>query len=118
MIERVYDVVVIGGGTAGVIAAVQSGRIGAKTLIVEKSGVFGGTITNGGVNFPGLFHAWGKQVISGIGWEIVSRCVREAGEILPDFSDYQRPHNLLQIRVNPFIYAALCDEFLVDAGVA
>jgi hypothetical protein len=117
MIERVYDVVVLGGGTAGVIAAAQAGRIGAKTLIVEKSGVFGGTITNGGVNFPGLFHAWGKQVISGIGWELVSRCVREAGEFLPDFSDYQRPHNLLQIRVNPFIYTALCDEFLVDAGV-
>ena len=31
-----YDVIVIGGGTAGVVAAVQAGRAGAKTLLVEK----------------------------------------------------------------------------------
>jgi len=28
-----YDVIVIGGGTAGVIAAIQSGRAGAKTFL-------------------------------------------------------------------------------------
>ena len=33
-----YDVVVIGGGTAGVVAAVQAGRSGARTLLVEKIG--------------------------------------------------------------------------------
>lgn len=31
-----YDVVVVGGGTAGVIAAVQAGREGVKTLLIEK----------------------------------------------------------------------------------
>ncbi len=112
-----YDVIVIGGGTAGVVAAIQAGWAGVKTLIVEKTGMFGGTMTNGGVNFPGLFHAWGKQVIAGIGWELVTQCVEETGGALPDFTDYQRPHWQLQIRVNPFVYAALCDEFLMDARV-
>jgi len=112
-----YDVIVIGGGTAGVVSAVQAGRTGARTLLVEKTGMLGGTTTIGGVNFPGLFHAWGRQVIAGIGWELVTRCVAETGGTLPDFADYQRPHWQLQIRVNRFVYAALCDEAVVDAGV-
>ncbi len=78
--------------------------------------MLGGTITNGGVNFPGLFHAWGKQVIAGIGWELVTKAVTETGGTLPDFTDYKRPHPNLQVRVNAFIYAALCDEAAVDAG--
>ncbi len=112
-----YDVVVIGGGTAGVVAAVQAGRAGARTLLVEKTGMLGGTTTVGGVNFPGLFHAWGRQVIAGIGWELVTRCVTQAGGTLPDFADYERPHWQLQIRVDRFVYTALCDETVVDAGV-
>ncbi len=112
-----YDVIVIGGGTAGAIAAIQAGRAGAKTLLIEKTGMLGGTTTNGGVNFPGLFHAWGRQVIAGIGWELVSRSVAEAGDTLPDFTDYKRGHWLLQVRVNAFLYAALADETAVAAGV-
>lgn len=111
-----YDVMVIGGGTAGVVAAVQAGRAGARALLVEKTGMLGGTTTTGGVNYPGLFHAWGQQVIAGIGWELVSRCVEETGGSLPDFANFRRAHNLLQVRVNPFVYAALCDAAVVAAG--
>jgi len=114
---RRYDVIVLGGGTAGVVAAIQAGRAGARTLLVEKTGMLGGTMTNGGVNFPGLFHAWGRQVIAGIGWELVSRCVAEAGATLPDFTDYRRPHWQLHVRVDAFLYAALCDEAVLAAGV-
>lgn len=115
--DKDFDVVVFGGGSAGVVAAIQSARAGAKTLLVEKTGLFGGTTTNGGVNFPGLFHAWGQQVIAGIGWELISRCVEEAGTSMPDFTDYNRPHWQLQIRVDRFLFSALSDEMLVDAGV-
>lgn len=112
-----YSAVVIGGGTAGVVAAVQLGRAGARTLLIEKNGILGGTMTVGGVSLPGLFHAWGEQVVAGIGWELVSRCVSEDGGALPDFSDYRRPHYLLQIPINPWLYAALCDDALLEAGV-
>jgi hypothetical protein len=116
--EHRYDVIVVGGGTAGVVAAIQAGRAGARTLLVEKTGILGGTITNGGVNFPGLFHAWGRQVIAGIGWELVTRTVEEGGGKLPDFKEYKgRHHSCLQVPVNGFLYAALCDEAVVDAGV-
>jgi len=58
------DVLVIGGGTAGTIAAIQAARAGAATALIERGGQLGGTATVGGVAFPGLFHAWGKQIIS------------------------------------------------------
>ena len=59
------DVLVIGGGTAGVIAAIQAGRFGARTMVIENGSQLGGTTTTGGVSFPGIFHAWGKQIIGG-----------------------------------------------------
>ena len=111
-----FDVIVIGGGTAGVIAAVQAGRAGAKTLLVEKNGMLGGTMTVGGVNFPGMFHAWGRQVIAGIGWDLVTRCVAECGGKLPDFSGPAPSWNH-GVHVNLPVYAALCDEAVVGAGV-
>src|SRR6056297_898708 len=70
-ITNKVDVLVVGGGVAGTIAAIQAGRAGAKTLIVERNSKLGGTTTTGGVSFPGLFDAWGKQIIAGIGWELV-----------------------------------------------
>ena len=42
-----YDVVVCGGGIAGACAAISSARRGAKTLIVERAGSLGGTLTEG-----------------------------------------------------------------------
>lgn len=80
--------------------------------------MLGGTTTNGGVNFPGLFHAWGRQVIAGIGWELVAQTVAETGDSLPDFTHYQQKHWKLQVRVNRFVYAALADEKLSEAGAS
>ena len=39
------DVLVIGGGTAGVFAAISSARSGAKTILIEKNSMLGGTIS-------------------------------------------------------------------------
>ncbi|TDE13031.1 FAD-dependent oxidoreductase [Jiangella asiatica] len=111
-----YDVVVVGGGTAGGPAAVQAARLGARTLLVEKNGALGGTTTVAGVSLPGLFHAWGHQVIAGIGWETVSRSVREAGLSLPDFTRWDLPHHRLQVRVSPAVLAAVLDDTVVSAG--
>ena len=47
--DRQYDVIVVGGGAAGVAAAVGSSRAGAKTLLVESYGCLGGAATMKGV---------------------------------------------------------------------
>lgn len=45
-----YDVVVIGGGTSGVCAAVQSARLGASTLLIDPTPWLGGMLTQAGVS--------------------------------------------------------------------
>ncbi|MDQ0646526.1 hypothetical protein QFZ53_000722 [Microbacterium natoriense] len=111
------DVLVVGGGPAGTVAAIQAARAGARTMLIEKNGSLGGTTTVAGINFPGLFHAWGEQVIAGIGWELVSETVRLAGEQLPDFTRVDLPHWRLQIRVNVPLYSAILSEAVDAAGV-
>jgi glycine/D-amino acid oxidase-like deaminating enzyme len=111
------DVLVAGAGTAGVPAAIQAARAGASVLLVEKNSMPGGTLTAGRVHFPGIFHAWGKQVIAGIGWDLVERCVAECNGKLPDFSQPPARHWMHQVNVQGPIYAALCDEAMQQAGV-
>ena len=111
------DVLVVGGGTAGTIAAIQAGRAGAKTLLLERNSQLGGTTTTGGVSFPGLFDAWGKQVIAGIGWELVRESVELDGGKLPDFSKVPQRHWHNQVRINQFLYAILAEEKCEAAGV-
>ncbi|KAA5546804.1 FAD-dependent oxidoreductase [Adhaeribacter rhizoryzae] len=112
------DILVIGGGTAGVIAAIQAGRAGAKVILVENGSQLGGTTTTGGVNFPGIFFAWGKQVIGGIGWELVQEAVAFNDDVLPDFSvPHGQQHWKHQVRVNKAIYTILAEEKCLNAGV-
>lgn len=111
------DVLVVGGGAAGTIAAIQAGRAGAKTLLLERNSQLGGTTTTGGVSFPGLFDAWGKQIIAGIGWELVRESVELDGGKLPDFSKVPDRHWMNQVRVNQFLYAILAEEKCQAAGV-
>ena len=112
------DILVIGGGTAGTIAAIQAGRAGSKTILIESGSQLGGTTTTGGVSFPGIFHAWGKQVIGGIGWELVQECVAMNDDKLPDFSiPHGRSHPKHQVRINGPLYTLLAEEKCLEAGV-
>ncbi len=111
------DILVVGGGTTGTIAAIQAGRAGAETILIESGSQLGGTTTTGGVSFPGIFHAWGKQIIGGIGWELVMDCVELNGDKLPNFSKIPDSHWKHQVAVNAPLYTLLAEEKCLEAGV-
>ena len=58
--NKLYDMIVIGGGPAGLTAGLYGGRAKLDTLIIEKS-VPGGqiTVTNEVVNYPGILETTG-----------------------------------------------------------
>jgi glycine/D-amino acid oxidase-like deaminating enzyme len=112
------EVLVIGGGTAGTIAAIQAGRLGVRTVLVEAGSQLGGTTTTAGVDFPGLFHAWGRQIIAGIGWDLVTETVKLNGDRLPDFTvPTGSQHWRHQVRLSGPLYAVLAEEACLKAGV-
>lgn len=114
--ERSYDVAVVGGGTAGFCAAIAAARNDAHTAVFEKYGMFGGTMTVGGINAPALFHAHGRQIISGVGWELMTRLADKGFASLPE-APYDAPHPLLAVELNIFQAAAEMDEMALSAGV-
>ena len=85
-----YDVVIIGGGPAGAVAAVAAARQGMKTLLVEQNGYLGGSLTGCGVGPQMTFHAGTTQVIKGIPEEIVERLqeLRMSQGHMEDFVGY------------------------------
>ncbi len=108
---RSYDVVVCGGGCAGVLAAVASARAGAKTILVERNHMIGGMATAGMVNpFMTCFDGRGeRQIVKGLFEELVRRCEAQGAAIHPSktgdgspygcfYEGYHRRHN----NVTPF----------------
>ena len=72
------DVVVVGGGTAGFVAATAAARTGAKTILVERFGYLGGCLTTTYNTTPGWFtDSDGYQIIGGIPWEYIERMQAE-----------------------------------------
>lgn len=68
------EVVVVGGGTSGFIAATAAARTGAKTLIVERFGYLGGCSTAPYNTSIGLFgDSDGNLIIKGLGYEFIRR---------------------------------------------
>lgn len=72
-----YDVVVLGGGPAGIAAAVSAARAGRSTLLVERYGFLGGMGTAAGVtNFCGLHanvHGEHRRVVEGVAADLLAR---------------------------------------------
>jgi hypothetical protein len=112
-----YDVVVLGGGPAGLAAATSAARNGAMVLLVERYGFLGGMGTAAGVtNFCGLHaNVFGeiKQVVHGVADDLLER-IRAMDGLNP-------PHLVLgKICAQAYDMSALkcaADALLLDAGV-
>lgn len=80
-----YDVIVAGGGVAGVAAAVSSARMGLKTLLIEKTISLGGLATIGLVNlFVPMCNGRGKQIIKGMAQEFLDLAVKYGYDTIPE----------------------------------
>lgn len=74
-----WDVIVVGGGVSGCAAAIAAARVGARTLLVERYGFLGGSLTNAGVGPMMSFHAGKCRVIAGFAQELVDRLCAVGG---------------------------------------
>ncbi len=117
------DVVVVGGGLAGVSAALAAARCGAKVILLEKSCVLGGLATLGHVCiYLPLDDGAGHKIYGGQAEELLYACIRYGYDDLPDCwrggpDHVENPTGRYRTTFN--IPAAVCalDELLEDAGV-
>lgn len=85
------DVLVVGGGAAGVSAAVAAAREGARTMLVERYGSLGGLATGGLiVLLLTLDDGLGRQVIGGLCQEITDRLVATKAAVHPPPDEWGR----------------------------
>ena len=107
-----FDVVVIGGGTSGIPAAIASARNGSKTLLVERCGSLGGMMASG-MPALGILDRKLNKVVGGITEEIVNE-LKEEGLA---FGNLRCPlHNGITI-VSPWWYRIVATQKCVEAGV-
>ncbi|MCQ6266773.1 FAD-dependent oxidoreductase [Fictibacillus sp. WQ 8-8] len=110
-----YDIVVVGGGPAGINAAIAAGRKHKKVLLVERHGFLGGMSTIASV-YPWMtYHTEnGTQVIKGIADEIVQRLKNRGAS-----PGHLRDTCGFVYSVTPYdpeVYKVLAVEMLEEAG--
>jgi len=111
-----YDVIVLGGGPAGIAAAAGAARGGAATLLVERYGFLGGMGTAAGVtNFCGLFanvHGEIRRVVHGVADDLLDRIAQLGG--------LNAPHSIfgktLAQAYDMSAYKCAADDLLAAAG--
>ena len=109
------DVLIVGGGPAGFAAAVSAARAGAKTMVVERYGCFGGLWTGGIVLVVISTHANENgqltQVVRGIGGELLDRHAKFDNAIV------NRSATKFNPTTDPEATMFLMDEMVQEAGV-
>ncbi|MBN1348175.1 FAD-dependent oxidoreductase, partial [candidate division KSB1 bacterium] len=106
------DVLVAGGGAAGICAAIAAARNGAKTALVERWPILGGQSTLARVN---MWHTSDgkREVIFGLTQEFVQRLERyDAVERLPDF-----PHTHETYEFHPDLLALVYEEMVRESNI-
>jgi hypothetical protein len=111
-----YDVIVGGGGTAGIIAAVASARNGAKTLLVERGGFLGGHIATQLLEHSaGWFDAKGGAIVGGLPVELVERL--KAEEASPGHVRDDTGYTKFRLPISHEVFKSVVTDWIAGEGV-
>ena len=118
------DIVVVGGGSAGVAAAVAASRLGVSCLLIEKSSCAGGTLTNGLLPSIISMEDGVKVLSSGLCKTLVDRASRLMN-VVPDYSWFNVHPETVKLVLDgmleesgvEFLYNTTCTEVLMEEDV-
>ncbi|MDO8539889.1 MAG: FAD-dependent oxidoreductase [Opitutaceae bacterium] len=108
-----FDVVVCGGGSAGIAAACSAARAGASTLLLERYGFCGGVVTAAMIHTLDAIKScrdYGSDVVGGFASELIEEVRRLGGLAIDD-----NPGEALT--VHPEVYKVAIDRLLARYGV-
>lgn len=118
-----YDIIVAGGGVAGIAAALSASRRGRKVLLLEKSNILGGLATLGLINlFVPMCNGRGIQIVTGLAEELLRLSAKYSWDTIPEEwkngepEDKENCHRYT-CRYSPYIFALVLMEEITKAGV-
>jgi len=121
---RRFDVVVAGGGTAGVVAALAAARQGARTALIEAKGYPGGTVVEGGTALHSFYNLWKafpgvkkRHLVRGIPQEIVDRLAQAGGTTGHAEMAKGYDYDSVCTAIDTEIYKLVAFQMLKEAGV-
>lgn len=118
------DVLIAGGGIAGVAAAIAAARNGAKVTLIEKEYMLGGLATLGLITiYLPLCDGMGNQVSFGIAEELLRLSIKYGAEKnyptawMGGGSPEERESQRFLTQFNPYIFALEMEKILLDLGI-
>lgn len=117
-----FDVIVVGGGIAGIAAAVSASRAGASVLLIEKSINLGGLATGGLISwYEPLCDGKGNQIIHGIAEELIKLSVQYGFDNLPrkwgGSGEGRSKNQRYATLFSPAIFSTVLDQYVLENGV-
>ena len=123
MFNKIYDVVVIGGGIAGIAAGLSAAREKKSVLLVESSFQLGGLATSGMISiYLPLDDGEGRQVSFGICEELIKLSIscddtKNIDKRWENATLEERKKLRYETAYNPQIFAILSEKLLIENGV-
>ncbi len=112
VVQKRYDIAVIGGGPGGIPAAIAAARRGKKVILVERNGFLGGTATSG-LGILGYLDRSGNKALGGIAQELIDRLLEMHGAL----GHFRCPvHNSIS-PISPDCFKIVAVEMCKEAGV-
>lgn len=121
-VKKSYDVIVVGGGVAGVSAALAAKRNGCSTIIIEKAVYLGGLSTLGLITYyEPLCNGKGKKILGGIAEELLHLSIKYGYNTLPEQWNGKKTITNMKKRYatkfSPSAFIIALDEIVQNEGI-